>query len=130
MSENCLAIDLKGKMYLIKDTQTFESGFKKREFILSVDETNNSTGAVYTQYIPLEAIKDNCSKLDNFSIGETVEVSVNLRGRLYKKDENSEEKAFLNLTAWRIYRVIEELNIQNEIEGGEDANTGDEDLPF
>jgi hypothetical protein len=128
-----LAIDLKGVIYKINDTQQISETFKKREFILECSEANNSTGEIYKQYLPIEVIKDNCSKLDNFKAGEAVEVSINLRGRLWGGDKEKGERAFLNLLAWRIYRHIEEAaepEIVNEIEGGEDINTGPDDLPF
>ena len=50
----------------------------------------------------MELVKDRCDSLDSYSVGDRVTVSCNLRGRGWKKDEDSEERFFLSLNAWRI----------------------------
>jgi hypothetical protein len=84
-----MELALNGKIERIFETQTYPSGFKKREFILKTDDQ-------YPQLIKIECLKDNCEKLSNFTPGENVKVSINLRGN--EKDG----KYYVSITAWRI----------------------------
>lgn len=93
--------ELTGKMKVINDTQTFESGFQKREFVVTTDDLN------YPQDIKLELIKDKCSVLDTYKVGQDVKVSYNVRGSYYEP----KDAYFVNLQAWRI-----ELNSEDGVE--------------
>ena len=79
-----------GKLKVIFDTQTFPSGFTKREFVLIIGDSN------YPQDVKFELIKDKCSWLDNFSQDQEVTVSFDIRGNEYK------EKYYVNLNCWKI----------------------------
>lgn len=79
-----------GKIHLINDTQTFASGFTKREFVL---ETNDDK---YPQLLKFEVVKDGCAKLDRYNIGDIATVSFNVRGNEYNG------KYYVSLQAWRI----------------------------
>ena len=74
---------------MLNDMQTFESGFKKREFVVT-------TQGEYSQDIKLEALKDNADKLANFKVGDTVVVNFDIRGNEYNG------KYYNNLIAWKI----------------------------
>lgn len=78
-----------GKLKLIQDTQTFASGFQKREFVVTTDET-------YPQDIKLEFVKDKCSVLDSYQVGQEVTVDFNIRGSEYNG------KYYVNLQAWKM----------------------------
>lgn len=79
-----------GKLKVIFDTQTFPSGFTKREFVVTVGDNN------YPQDIKFELIKDKCSWLDNFQQDQEVTVSFDIRGNEFKG------KYYVNLNAWKI----------------------------
>jgi single-strand DNA-binding protein len=81
--------DLVGKVKVILDEQTFDSGFNKREFVVTTDEK-------YPQDIKFECVKDKCSLLDAYSVGQNVKVSFNMRGNEFK------ERYYVNLTCWKI----------------------------
>ena len=81
--------EVKGAIKVIESTQTFDSGFQKREFVITTNET-------YPQYIKLEFVKDKCAILDKYKVGDSVTVSYNLRGNEYNG------KYYVNLQAWRI----------------------------
>lgn len=81
--------NLTGTIKLLNDMQTFESGFKKREFVVT-------TQGEYSQDIKLEALKDNADKLANFKVGDTVVVNFDIRGNEYNG------KYYNNLIAWKI----------------------------
>lgn len=79
-----------GKIKLINDTQSFPSGFTKREFVVttSVDK--------YPQDLKFEVVKDKCAMLDQFEPEQDVTVFFDIRGNEYNG------KYFVNLSAWKI----------------------------
>ena len=81
--------EVKGKIKVINPTQTFDSGFQKREFVVTTDEQ-------YPQDIELEFVKDKCAILDKYKVGSPVTVSYNLRGNEYNGNY------YVNLQAWRV----------------------------
>ena len=87
------AYKLTGKIIVLNDTQTFASGFAKREFVVE------TTDDKYPQQIKLEAVKAGCDKLDAFRIGDEVSVDFNLRGNEFNG------KYYVSLSAWKIERV-------------------------
>ena len=66
--------EITGTVHQIGDLQTFPSGFTKRELIVLEEDGN------YPQHHKIEVIKDKCSSLDRLSIGQSIKVTVNLRG--------------------------------------------------
>ena len=87
--------EITGKVIAISETQTFASGFQKREFVVETNEEK------YPQKIKLEAAKDGCAKLDSYNIGDTVTVGFNIRGNEYNG------KYYVNLQAWKFERTGE-----------------------
>ena len=86
-----MAYELTGTVKQIGELQTFDSGFTKQEFVVTTEEDTK-----YPQDIKLEFVKDKCSLLDSISVGDSVEVSFDLRGNEYN------EKFYVNLNAWKI----------------------------
>lgn len=82
-------MEIVGKIKVINETQTFDSGFQKREFVVTTEET-------YPQDIKLEFVKDKCSLLDMYQEDQSVTVGFNLRGNEYNG------KYYVNLQAWKI----------------------------
>jgi hypothetical protein len=82
-------MELIGKIKLINDIQAFESGFSKREFVVTTNEQ-------YPQDVKFEVVKDKCSLLDKYAPGNDVKVSFNIRGNEYNG------KYYVNLQAWKI----------------------------
>mgnify|MGYP002405562780 CR=1 FL=1 len=71
------------------DTQTFDSGFQKKEFVVTTKEQ-------YPQDVKFELIKDRIDILSPYKQGDTVKVHFNVRGNEYKG------RYYVNLQAWRI----------------------------
>ena len=83
-----------GKLNLKKETQTFgANGFQKREIVITTDEQ-------YPQMIQIELIKDKCTLIDNFNVGDSITVSINLGGREWINPQG-EAKYFNSLQGWR-----------------------------
>jgi hypothetical protein len=88
-----MAFDIEGTVFKIFDTQTFASGFSKREFVVEVPDGN------YTQQIKFEAVKDKAAILEGVSVGDSVKVTFDLRGNEYK------ERFYVNLVAWKLEKA-------------------------
>lgn len=88
-------MEVKGRIKLIGNTQTIgANGYRKRELVVSTDEQ-------YPQHILIEFSQDKCDLLNNFSVGQPVNVSINLRGREWVNPQG-ETKYFNSIQGWRI----------------------------
>jgi hypothetical protein len=108
-------MNIKGKIHSIANEQVISDKFKKREFVVMTDET-------YPQHLPLQVTNDKCSLLDMFKVGESVDCSINLRGRLWNDPKTNIEKCFSTIEAWRIQK--------DEGTAPSTDQTQDDDLPF
>lgn len=79
-----------GKLKWIGTTQSFASGFTKREFVITTAHDK------YPQDLKFEVVKDKCSLLDNFEIDQEVNVSFDIRGNEYNG------KYYVNLACWKL----------------------------
>jgi len=61
--------ELTGAVRLINDTQTFSSGFAKREFVVETEDGK------YPQLIKLECVKDRVKHLDGVRVNDVVNVN-------------------------------------------------------
>ncbi|MCB1678652.1 MAG: DUF3127 domain-containing protein [Halioglobus sp.] len=85
-----MAYDLTGKIKLIQETKTFDSGFTKREMVVVVEDGK------YPQQINIEFIQDKVALLDNLHPGQDVTVTFDIRGREYNG------RYFNNLQGWKV----------------------------
>lgn len=90
-------MEVSGTIKVINATQEVSSSFKKRELVVTTDET-------YPQHIMIEFAQDKCSMLDNYQVGQSVKVSINLRGRLWTNPQG-EAKYFNQIQGWRIEKA-------------------------
>jgi single-strand DNA-binding protein len=84
--------ETRGSIKWIGDSQTFPSGFVKREFVVTTAHDK------YPQDLKFEMVKEKCSLLDSFTLGEEVAVSFDIRGNAYNG------KYFVNLSCWKLQR--------------------------
>ena len=93
---------LQGIVHSVGETTEYGSnGFTKREFVVKL--TGDNENPTYPNHIALELIKDKCGLMDNYHIGDEINVSFNLSGRLWSGGNNG-EKCFTSLQAWRVTR--------------------------
>ena len=118
-----------GKIKLIGDVQTFGSnGFRKRELVVTTDEQ-------YPQMIMIEFIQDKTDLLNNYSVGQDVKVSINLRGKEWINPQG-EAKYFNSIQGWRVEKLSQAPQSDNlpPVDQFQPAsNISDEepdDLPF
>ncbi len=93
-----MALETQGKLHEIFDAQQVTEKFKKREFVVEIDDNG------YLQHVKFQLNQDKCSLIDPFSLGENVKVSFNLSGRQYTS-KTGEKGYITNVVAWRIERV-------------------------
>lgn len=84
-----------GRLYVVSDTQQVKDTFRKRDFVIEIQDGN------YPQHIKFQVTQDRCSLLDNLRIGQDIKVLFNLRGRPYQS-KSGETVYFTNLEAWRV----------------------------
>ena len=85
---------VRGVVHLIEETKTFgQKGFRKRLVVL---EQSKGT---FTNFIPVDFLKDACDEADGLSVGDEIEVTYRLSGRRWQRDEASEAKYFLSVEA-------------------------------
>ena len=120
---------VKGTIHLIEETKTFgQKGFRKRLVVL---EQNKGSG--FTNYIPVEFLKDACDSVDDLHLGDEIEVSYRLSGRKWQRDESSDPKYFLSAEAMS-FKVItgnssDSSGAAPDIDNAL-AEAADDDVPF
>jgi translation initiation factor IF-3 len=107
-------MQVNGKIKVIGEV--VEKGtFKSRDVVVTTEEQ-------YPQQISIQFVQDKCSVLDGYKVGESVEVSINLRGREWV-DPAGVSKYFNTIQGWKINKVAETQQAPQT----EEANS---DLPF
>ena len=99
-------MEISGKIKVINAEQQVSASFKKRELVVTTDEQ-------YPQHILIEFAQDKCDLLNNFKIGESVKVGINLRGREWVNPQG-ETKYFNQIQGWKIFKEGAEQPQQNE----------------
>jgi len=91
-------MEVSGRIKMIDETKAFgANGFRKREVVITTDEQ-------YPQHIMIEFTQDKCDLLNNYTVGEPVKVSINLRGREWVNPQG-ETKYFNSIQGWRIEKA-------------------------
>lgn len=114
-----MAYELTGKIKLLQEPKTFDSGFTKREMVVIVEDGR------YPQEINLEFVQDKVALLDNLQPGQQVTVTFDIRGREYNG------RYFNNLQGWKIATRGEDAPPpQEEPPYPTPGDFGEEDIPF
>lgn len=82
-------MELIGKVKLIRDEQSFASGFTKREFVVTTEEQ-------YPQDIQFELLKEKGNLITAYKPGDRIKVFFDIRGREYQG------KYYNSLVSWKI----------------------------
>lgn len=86
-----------GRVKVINPEQQVSAAFKKRELVVTTEEQ-------YPQHILVEFTQDKCDLLNNYGVGESVKVSINLRGREWVNPQG-ETRYFNSIQGWRIEKA-------------------------
>jgi translation initiation factor IF-3 len=95
-------MEVSGKVKVINPVQQVSASFKKRELVVTTEEQ-------YPQHIMIEFTQDKCDLLNNYTVGDTVKVSINLRGREWTNPQG-ETKYFNSIQGWRIEKIQSEVS--------------------
>ena len=121
---------VRGVVHLIEETKTFgQKGFRKRQVVL---EQSKGT---FTNFIPVEFVKDGCDAVDDLTVGDEIEVTYRLSGRRWQRDAGSEAKYFLSAEGMS-FKKLSGGGRSDEAPGGDIdvsddfSQVGDDDVPF
>ena len=114
-----MAYELSGKIKLIQEPKTFDSGFTKREMVVIVEDGK------YPQEINLEFVQDKVALLDVLQPGQEVTVSFDIRGREYNG------RYFNNLQGWKVVTAEDKTGAPAaEQHYPAPSDFEDDDIPF
>lgn len=91
-----MALTVEGNLFEIFDEVQVSERFKKREFVLELEES-----AGYKEYPKFQLVQAKCALLDNYKQGDRVLLHFNLKGRPYN-GRDGQTMYFTNLDVWRI----------------------------
>jgi len=87
-------MEVTGKVKKVFETQTFDSGFRKREMVVTTEEQ-------YPQHISIEFLQDMVDLLNGLEEGSNVKVFINLRGREWINQEGV-TRYFNSIVGWKL----------------------------
>jgi hypothetical protein len=90
-------MEVLGKIKMIDTTKEVGTGgFKKRDIVITTDES-------YPQHILIQFVQDKCDLLNNFQLGDSVKIGINLRGREWTNPKG-ETVYFNQIQGWNIFK--------------------------
>lgn len=116
-------MEVVGKIKVQQATETFGNDFTKCNLIVTTDEQ-------YPQDICIEFVKDKIDLLNAFKVGDSVKVSINLRGREWINPQG-EAKYFNSIGGWRIEASTLAEGSGQETQAAPAASSNEpDDMPF
>jgi hypothetical protein len=92
-------MEITGRLHVINEAQQVTERFRKREFVLELNENPR-----YPQHVQFQLTGDRCEGLDGLSVGDEVRVEFSLRGREWTSPQG-QVKYFNSLDVWTIDRL-------------------------
>lgn len=93
-----MSFEITGKLIQKYPTQNVNERFRKREFVLELED--NVNGNVYTNYAKMQLVQQKCDLLDRYNEGDIVKVNFNIKGNKWERD--GETRYITSLDAWRL----------------------------
>jgi hypothetical protein len=94
-----MGMQISGKLHAIDDAKQVTERFRKREFVLEL-----SGNTRYPQFVQFQLTGDRCERIDDFEIGDEVQVEFRLGGRKWTSPKG-EVRYFNSLDVWNIERA-------------------------
>lgn len=119
-------MEVKGLIHHIGETQAISDKFKKRDIVLTLDPNGK-----YPQYVSFQVTQDKCSVLDEYKLGDEVNVHFNLRGREYNDVKGI--RYFNTLEIWKLDKSGSSQGAGNanpSVSTGGNQVDDNQDLPF
>lgn len=99
-----------GTLYDIGRVNNISDRFRKREFVIVVEDQGRDRS--WTHYIKLQLENKDVLMIDQFKIGDEIEVTFDIRGS--KAEKMGETIFFTNLKAWKIELVDGDIEPPSE----------------
>ncbi len=93
-----MSFEITGKLIQKYPIQTVNERFRKREFVLEIED--NVNGNIYTNYAKMQLVEQKCELLDRYNEGDIVKVNFNIKGNRWERD--GEVRFITSLDAWRL----------------------------
>ena len=100
-------MEIKAKIIEIFNESQVSSKFKKREFVVEYAENPE-----YPEFLKMELVQSKCDIINDFNVGDEVDVSFNLKGRKWVNPKG-ETVYFNSIQAWKISHLSDNQSIQN-----------------
>ncbi|MBT4838884.1 MAG: DUF3127 domain-containing protein [Methylococcales bacterium] len=100
-------MEIKAKIIEIFNESQVSSKFKKREFVVEYAENPE-----YPEFLKMELVQSKCDIINDFNVGDEVDVSFNLKGRKWVNPKG-ETVYFNSIQAWKISHLSDNQSNQN-----------------
>jgi hypothetical protein len=100
-------VEIKAKIIEIFNESQVSSKFKKREFVVEYAENPE-----YPEFLKMELVQSKCDIINDFNVGDEVDVSFNLKGRKWVNPKG-ETVYFNSIQAWKISHLSDNQSNQN-----------------
>lgn len=108
-----------GTLYKVFPEQQVTERFRKREFILSIQD------GMYMQLVKFTLKQDRCTLLDGYAPGAELKVTFSISGREVPSREGGEPLYFTSLDVWRVEPVSSSSH-----SSAETTTFDDDEVPF
>ena len=114
-----------GSIIAIHATKQVNDKFKNRTFVVKTEEN-------YPQSVQFELTQDRVDYMDNYKVGDKVDVNFVVNGREWTDPKTAEIKYFNSVVALSVVKVGESSNHAPSPDSGLGSwqGDGDQDLPF
>lgn len=99
-----------GTLYDVAKVNNISDRFRKREFVIAIEERGRDQS--WTNYVRLQLENKDVLMIDQFKIGDEIEVTFDIKGS--KAEKMGETLFFTNLKAWKIELVDGDIDIPGE----------------
>ena len=115
----------RGTICAINETQSIGSkGFRKRLVVLEQNEGR------WSNFVPVEFLQDDCDAVDDFCIGDEIDITFALQGRKWQKSADAPVQYFLACQAIS-WRTISSSGVKDDVSVDDtDEYQPAEDMPF
>ncbi len=92
--------EVTGRLIVKGDIQKISDKFKKREFVIEVENERNSD---WNDFVKVQLTQDRCDIIEDINLNDNITVGFNLRGR--KWENEGKTSYFTNLEGWRVKKA-------------------------
>ena len=117
-------MEIGGRIYKIEETKQITERFRKREFVLALEENSE-----YPQYVIFQFTGNRVDKLNDFKVGDEVKVDFSLRGREWTSPKG-EIRYFNSLDVWDLMRLSDQQQPADDMPFGDAPPPSDDEMPF